>query len=72
MSPFIYHEVDFYPFIPSRVTVTQSSVLNMSSRWIIIDRETLVWFIAMVFILIMCWMLAKFIMWHGYYKRIIE
>ena len=55
-----YNEVTFYPSISSRVTVTQSSVFKMLSRWIIIDRETLLWFIPMVVIIIMCWILIKF------------
>ena len=62
-----YNEVTFYPSISSRVTVTQSSVFKMLSRWIIIDRETLLWFIPIVVIIMMCLMLIKFLVIETYF-----
>ena len=62
-----YNEVTFYPSISSRVTVTQSSVFKMLSRWIIIDRETLLWFIPIVVIIMMCLILIKFLVINAYF-----
>ena len=62
-----YNEVTFYPSISSRVTVTQSSVFKMLSRWIIIDRETLLWFIPIVVIIMMCLILIKFLDINAYF-----
>ena len=62
-----YNEVTFYPSISSRVTVTQSSVFKMLSRWIIIDRETLLWFIPIVVIIMMCLIQIKFLEINAYF-----